>query len=242
MRCAKHKDAPGAKVIVTESVFSMEGDVAPLRQLLDLASQYGADVIVDEAHATGVCGPAGARNRRGTRMRARDPGHRPHLRKGAGKRRAPSCAAGSVLRQFLINRARTFIFSTAIPPYLAGQIRAALVLAQQADTERAHLNEIAALLRGGLAAHGLQAGSSTTHIVPVILGTNESALQVAAHLQANGFAAKAIRPPTVPAGTSRVRISLTSKITAQDIQRIVAAIAGASDSLRPREVPSTVHA
>ena len=149
---------------------------------------------------------------------------------------------GSALRQFLINRARTFIFSTAMPPYLAGQIRAALVLVQQADAQRAHLNEIAALLRGGLAAHGLQAGSSTTHIVPVILGTNERALQVAAHLQANGFAAKAIRPPTVPAGTSRVRISLTSRITAQDIQRIVAIIAGAGGSLPQREVPSTVHA
>jgi 8-amino-7-oxononanoate synthase len=237
----QNKDAPGAKVIVTESVFSMEGDVAPLRQLLNLASQYGADVIVDEAHATGVCGPQG-------RGIAAEHGCQQDLLAivhTCGKALASAGAfvcGGSVLRQFLINRARTFIFSTAIPPYLAGQIRAALVLAQQADTERAHLNEIAALLRGGLAAHGLQAGSSTTHIVPVILGTNESALQVAAHLQANGFAAKAIRPPTVPAGTSRVRISLTSKITAQDIQRIVAAIAGASDSLRPREVPSTVHA
>jgi 8-amino-7-oxononanoate synthase len=235
------KDAPGAKVIVTESIFSMEGDVAPLRQLLNLAREYGAEVIVDEAHATGVCGPQG-------RGIAAEHGCQQDLLAivhTCGKALASAGAfvcGGSALRQFLINRARTFIFSTAMPPYLAGQIRAALVLVQQADAQRAHLNEIAALLRGGLAAHGLQAGSSTTHIVPVILGTNERALQVAAHLQANGFAAKAIRPPTVPAGTSRVRISLTSRITAQDIQRIVAIIAGAGGSLPQREVPSTVHA
>ena len=241
----EQKDAPGAKVIVTESVFSMEGDVAPLRELLTLARAYGAELVVDEAHATGVCGPQG----RG--MAAECKCEREILASvhTCGKALASSGAfvcGGNALREFLVNRARTFIFSTAMPPYMAGQISAALELARQADAERTHLREIASLLRAELRARGLPFGSSATHIVPVILGTNENALRVAAQLQANGFAAKAIRPPTVPAGTSRIRISLTCKITAEDVRRIVAIVAasigagGESSSLTKQS--TTVHA
>jgi 8-amino-7-oxononanoate synthase len=93
-----------------------------------------------------------------------------------------------------------------------------------------------------LTARGLQCGASTTHIVPAILGTNEKALHVAAQLQANGFAAKAIRPPTVPAGTSRIRLSLTCRIAAEDIQRIVAIIAAAAQPAPQANLSSTVHA
>jgi 8-amino-7-oxononanoate synthase len=239
----ERKDLPGAKVIVTESVFSMEGDVAPLGELVELAREHRADVVVDEAHATGVCGPQG----RGT---AAECGCEHDVLAGVytcGKALASAGAfvCGSrTLREFLVNRARTFLFSTAMPPYLAGQIRAALRLARQADAERAHLREISALLRDALAARGLDCGASRTHIVPVILGTNEKALHVAARLQEHGFAAKAIRPPTVPAGTSRIRISLTCRITAENVRRIVAIIAEEADSLsRPRDhLSSTVHA
>jgi 8-amino-7-oxononanoate synthase len=130
---------------------------------------------------------------------------------------------GSALKDYLINRARTFIFSTAMPPYLAGQIHAALALARTAARERAHLRHIASALREGLAAAGFNSGVSTTHIVPVMLGSNEIALHVARELQHSGFAVKAIRPPTVPPGTARLRVSLTSKITLDDIHRLVAA-------------------
>lgn len=237
----EREGAPGAKVIVTESVFSMEGDVAPLRKLLDLAREYGAEVIVDEAHATGVCGPQG-RGIAAEYKCERDILASVHT---CGKALASAGAfvcGGNTLRQFLVNRARTFIFSTAMPPYLAGQIRAAIELVRQADGQRAHLREIAALLRDALTARGLQCGASTTHIVPAILGTNEKALHVAAQLQANGFAAKAIRPPTVPAGTSRIRLSLTCRIAAEDIQRIVAIIAAAAQPAPQANLSSTVHA
>ena len=239
------KDAPGAKVIVTESVFSMEGDIAPLRELLTLARAYGAELVVDEAHATGVCGPQG----RG--MAAECKCQREILASvhTCGKALASSGAfvcGGNALRQFLVNRARTFIFSTAMPPYMAGQIGAALELARQADAERTHLREITSLLRAELRARGLPFGSSTTHIVPVILGTNENALRVAAQLQANGFAAKAIRPPTVPAGTSRIRVSLTCRITGEDVRRIVAivaeSVAAGSESSPLTKHSATVHA
>ncbi len=147
----EQKDAPGAKVIVTESVFSMEGDIAPLRELLTLARAYGAELVVDEAHATGVCGPQG----RG--MAAECKCEREVLASvhTCGKALASSGAfvcGGSALREFLVNRARTFIFSTAMPPYMAGQIGAALELARQADAERTHLREIASLLRAELRA------------------------------------------------------------------------------------------
>ena len=241
MALREREDAPGAKVIVTESVFSMEGDVAPLRKLLDLAREHRAEVIVDEAHATGVCGPQG-RGIAAEYKCERDILANVHT---CGKALASAGAfvcGGNTLRQFLVNHARTLIFSTAMPPYLAGQIWAAIELVRRADAQRAHLREMAALLRAALTTRGLQCGASTTHIVPVLLGTNEKALHVAAQLQANGFAAKAIRPPTVPAGTSRIRLSLTCKITAEDVQRIVAIIAAAAQPAPQANLSSTVHA
>jgi len=237
----EHQDMRGAKVIVTESVFSMEGDVAPLRELLDLARAYGAEVVVDEAHATGVCGPQGMGIAAECKCKREILASVHTCGKALASAGAFVCGANA-LRQFLVNRARTFIFSTAMPPYLAGQIRAAVELVRQMDAERAHLREIAALLRNELAARDLPFGTSASHIVPVILGANEKALHVAEQLQANGFAAKAIRPPTVPVGTSRIRLSLTCQITAEDIQRIVAIIAAASRSSHQVNSSSTVHA
>jgi 8-amino-7-oxononanoate synthase len=146
------------------------------------------------------------------------------------------------LRDLLINRARTFLFSTAMPPYLAGQIRAALHLARAAESERAHLRRIATALREALAATGHGFGASTTQIVPVLLGDNETALHVAAQLQENGFAVKAIRPPTVPPGTARLRLSLTSWISLEDVRRLAAAIDTACQSTPQPSSASTVHA
>jgi 8-amino-7-oxononanoate synthase len=217
-----HAGSSSARVIVTESIFSMEGDIAPIAALLELARRYGAELAIDEAHATGVCGPQG-------RGIAADLGVEREMLAivhTCGKALASAGAfvcGGSALKDYLINRARTFIFSTAMPPYLAGQIHAALALARAAENERAHLRRIASALRDGLAAAGLNSGTSTTHIVPVILGSNELALRVARELQRSGFAVKAIRPPTVPPGTARLRVSLTSKITLDDIHRLAAA-------------------
>ena len=149
---------------------------------------------------------------------------------------------GATLKNFLVNRARTFIFSTAMPPYLAGQIRAALDCARRADGKRLHLRTIAEALRQGLEARGILFGSSTTQIVPVFVGSNEMALHAAAHLQANGFAAKAIRPPTVPAGTARIRVSLTCRITMEDIHRLVDILGEAFESAPQLTTGSSVHA
>ena len=234
-----HSRAAGAKVIVSEAVFSMEGDIAPLRSLLRLAREYEAELILDEAHATGVLGPLG----RGLAIEhaaARDIFAVIHT---CGKALASAGAfvCGSrQLKQFLVNRARTFIFSTAMPPYLAGQIRAALELVRSADDLRAHLQAVGHLLRQELARAGVDVGPSATPIVPLMCGTNEAALHVAAVLQENGFAVRAIRPPTVPEGASRVRLSLTAKITRGDVLRLSDAIRRAFDSFPA--APTALHA
>jgi 8-amino-7-oxononanoate synthase len=230
--------APGAKVIVTESVFSMEGDIVPLDGLLGLAREYGAAIVFDEAHATGVSGPRG---------RGITAGHAHDLEILAvvhtcGKALASAGAfvcGSQALKDYLVNRARTFIFSTAMPPYFARQIQAALALARAADSDRAHLREISTRLRDDLTARGFDCGTSATHIVPVILGSNESAVHFAAEIQRSGFRVRPIRPPTVPAGTARLRFSLNSRITFEQVHALVAAMEAARDSL-PRSVASTV--
>jgi len=229
----------GAKVIVTESIFSMEGDVASIDDLLRLAKTYGAELIVDEAHALGVCGPEG----RGVVAELKFEREIFAIVYPCGKTLASAGAfvcCGAALKEFLVNRARTFLFSTALPPYFARQIRAALALARGEDSRRKHLKELSIALREGLFAAGLNYGASSTQIVPVILGSNEVALRVAAQLQGAGFAVRAIRPPTVPAGTARIRVSLTSSVTVENIHRLAAVLQDAVQT--PAQAVTVAHA
>jgi 8-amino-7-oxononanoate synthase len=207
------------KLIVTESVFSMDGDFAPLAEITALAQHYGAAVVVDEAHALGVFGPEG-------RGRMAELG----LERGAfaivypcGKALASAGAVvcgSATLKHFLINRARTFLFTTALPPYFAAQIGRALKLARAADAERARLAAMAAQLRTSLRAAGFDTGASASQIVPILLGENAVALHYAAELSRAGFAARAIRPPTVPPETARLRLSLTCTLGDADVARL----------------------
>lgn len=224
-----HRDHRGAKIIVSETIFSMEGDVAPVARLLELAKAYGAELVLDEAHAIGVRGPHG-RGIAAEHAIERDVLAIVHTcgKALAGAGAFVCCAAE--LRHYLINRARTFIFSTAMPPYLAHQIRAALGLARDAHGRRNHLAKISSVLRAELALANYPPCPSSSQIVPVVLGSNEAALRAAAKLQSAGFAVRAIRPPTVPEGAARLRLSLTSKITWDEVHRLVAAL---GDAPRP---------
>jgi 8-amino-7-oxononanoate synthase len=116
------------------------------------------------------------------------------------------------IKQYLVNRARTFIFSTALPPYMAAQMRAAIRIAAAADRERADLSALAGSLRQSLRQAGFDVGRGTSQIIPVILGENERALRFSTLLSDAGFGVRAIRPPSVPAGTSRLRFSLNAKL------------------------------
>jgi len=212
--------APWRKVIITESLFSMDGDVAPLTEIAGLADKYGAAIILDEAHATAVMGSQG-------RGLAAEAGIVPQLLavihtcgKALGCAGAFVCGS-AVLKEHLINHARTFIYSTAFPPYFSRQISAALQLAAGMDKERRELQARAKRLRNALRAEGFDTAGSASQIVPVVFGKNEETLDAAAHLQQDGFAVRAIRPPTVPEGKARLRLSLTCRVSEAELDRLV---------------------
>jgi 8-amino-7-oxononanoate synthase len=223
----------GARFIVVESIFSMDGDRAPLRDLAALAARYHAELIVDEAHATGVCGPHG----RGCVAEAGLAGRVFSTVHTCGKALAAAGAfvcGSEPVRRFLINRARTFIFNTALPPYFAAQVAAGMRLAKTAETERTQVADLSVFLRSELQGNGFDTAGSESHIVPIVLGSNETALAFASQLQARGYGIRAIRPPTVPPGTARLRVSLTAKLT----QPILADLAGALVQIRKEVAPA----
>ena len=209
----------GKKFIVTESVFSMDGDFAPLAEICALGERYGAAVIVDEAHAVGVFGPEGSGQIAELGLSGRIAAAVYPCGKALASAGAFVCGSAA-LKQVLINRARTFIFNTALPPYFAAQIGCAVRLARGADSARAHLISMANWFREELRAAGVHIGSSASQIVPVIVGDNASAMRCAERLTQSGFAVRAIRPPTVPEGSARLRISLTCALKIEDVRRL----------------------
>ena len=210
----------GQKLIVVESLFSMEGDRAPVRELVSLARRYGAEIVFDEAHAVGALGPSG----RGLVAAAGAESEVLAAVHTCGKALAgvgAFVACSDTLKQYLINRARTFIFSTALPPYIAAQMRAAISIVLAANDERSQLADLGSHLRARLRHAGFNTGRSDSHIVPVMLGENGRAVEVAGALCAQGFLVRAIRPPTVPEGTARLRLSLRSSLSTQTLDRLV---------------------
>jgi 8-amino-7-oxononanoate synthase len=217
--------APWRRIIVTESVFSMNGDVAPLKEMAALAEKYGAAMIVDEAHATGVQGKGGHGVAAEAGILAQVLATIHTCGKALGSAGAFVCGP-AVIKDHLINHARTFIFSTALPPYFAEQIAAALKLAMGMDSERQMLLKQASGLNAALRKAGFKTAGSASQIVPVVLGSNEDTLQAAEMLQQAGFAVRAVRPPTVPAGKARLRLSLTTRIAEEELERLVQCLVG----------------
>ncbi|WP_288487682.1 8-amino-7-oxononanoate synthase [uncultured Novosphingobium sp.] len=217
---SKGREAP-ARVILTESVFSMDGDVADMPALAALAREHDAILYVDEAHATGVLGP------RGAGLSATAPGGVDVIMGTFSKAIGSFGAylAGSrALIDWFSNAASGFVFSTALPPGVLGAVDAALDLLPDLDSERAHLTSLADRLRRGLGELGLDHGASASQIVPAIIGPEDQAMALASKLEARGFLAAAIRPPTVPPGTSRLRIALRAAHSAADIDALLEGI------------------
>lgn len=192
--------------IVTESLFSMDGDRAPLREIVELAERYGAHVIVDEAHSTGCFNTngSGCVDEAGLRSRILASVHT------GGKALAVPGAyiAGSkLLREYLINRCRHLIFTTALPPACGAWWMEMLPRVQADGAGRQGLHENAAILRNELAARGIDA-LGDKYIVPIVLGDDALAVSVAQTLQSRGYDIRAIRPPSVPPGTARLRVSV----------------------------------
>ena len=211
----------GRKLILTESVFSMDGDRADLRGLVRLAERHGAALYVDEAHATGVLGAQG-------RGLAADCGGVDVVMGTLGKAFGAFGAyiAGSrALIDYLVNRCAGFIYTTALPPAVLGAVDAALDLVPGMDAERARLALNSQRLRDALARHRYDTCGSSTQIVPVVIGGEADALAAARQLEDAGILTVAIRPPTVPAGTSRLRFALGSTLGETAMQKLLTAVA-----------------
>jgi 8-amino-7-oxononanoate synthase len=221
----KRADAKGAKrkLIVTDSVFSMDGDVAPLSHLVQLKRKYNAALVLDEAHAAGVWGPGGAGMAHHQGVAEDVDLHMGTFSKAFGVYGA-YVAGKKVWIQYLANRCRPLIYTTALPPVLVAAIRASLRLVEAGDNLRRDLHERSAWFRRKLQEAGLSIGGSTTQIVPWIVGESEQAIKLSRALAEEGVLAVAIRPPTVPEGQSRLRFSLMATHTKAEVEQAVAAI------------------
>ncbi len=211
---------PTRTFIVTESVFSMDGDLTPLVEIAGLAERHGVLLIVDEAHATGLYGPRGSGRveELGLRERVLATIHTGGKALGSG---GAWIAGSTALRDLLLNRARSFVFSTAPLPVLTAALEAALDLLASEPARRSETERKAALLRERLAASAIDIGRSQSAIVPVIVGENEAALRLQTGLEAAGFDARAVRPPTVPHGTARLRVTARFPVSDEDYLRFV---------------------
>jgi 8-amino-7-oxononanoate synthase len=223
----KHGDRRGRRVIVTDSVFSMDGDIAPLAHIAELAQIYGAATIVDEAHATGNVGPDG----RGAVAAAGLDGEIDvvigTLGKALGSYGAYACASAETV-QYLINTARSVIFSTAPgPPAVAGAL-AALELLQERPHRVDRLRSNARTLRRALAEEGFPVADREMHIVPLVVGEERLAMALCQQAIELGVFAQAIRPPTVPTGTSRLRLTTMASHTPGELRGAARTLAEAA--------------
>jgi 8-amino-7-oxononanoate synthase len=210
------------RFIVTEALFSMEGDRTPLAEIVELAERYGAHVIVDEAHTTGCFGPAGSGRVDELGLRARVLATVHTGGKALGVPGAYVCGPER-LKEYLVNRCRHLIFTTAPAPALGAWWLVALRRVQADDLGRRALNENAVTFRTALARHGLKA-PGTDYIVPLIVGEDARAVRVADRLRDSGYDIRAIRPPTVPVGMARLRLSVHADHEAALLQDVAAAL------------------
>jgi 8-amino-7-oxononanoate synthase len=215
------------RFILTESVFSMDGDVAPLADIATLARAHEACLIVDDAHATGILGEGGA----GLCAEA-------DIVIGTFSKALGSfggfVASTETVRDYLVNRCAGLIYSTALPPPVLGAIDAALDVVPGMNVERAGVASLAERFRAGAEGAGLDTGASTTQIVPVILGSAETALAISLRLRQAGLWVTSIRPPTVPAGTARLRLAFTAAHHESDIDRLLDVLSTADAPRRAR--------
>lgn len=215
------------KLVVTDGVFSMDGDIAPLPELARLCDQYGAWLMVDDAHGLGVLGEGGGGVAEHFGLNGRQlPVLMGTLGKGLGT--AGAFVAGSdELIDYLIQCSRPYIYTTAMPPAVAAATRISLRLAREEVWRREKLQSLVAYFRKGAVELGLELTSSTTPIQPLIVGADRDCLELGASLWRQGIHVGAIRPPTVPKNTARLRITFSAGHSEADVDHLLAALAGA---------------
>jgi 8-amino-7-oxononanoate synthase len=212
-----------SKLIVTDTVFSMDGDRAPLKEIVDLAGRYEAMVMVDEAHAFGVLGLKGSGLVEELGLDGQVDIQMGTLSKAAGCFGAYACGT-KVLREYLINKSRSFIYTTAMPPALAQAARVALQIILEGSQLRRNLQEKADYLRAKLQGMGFDTIDSSTPIIPILVKDPLKALAMSKRLLQQGIFVQAIRPPTVPIATARLRLTVMATHTKEDLDRLLNAI------------------
>ena len=226
-----HQD--GAALLASDGVFSMDGDVAPLRALAQVAREQQATLYIDDAHGIGVLGEAG----RGSVQAAGLASNEAPLRLVTFGKALGSVGAAVVgdadLIAHLAETARPYIYTTALPPAQVAATREAVRLAQAGDDLRERLHANIERLKGGARSHGLALIESDTPIQPLVVGSDTHALAMAAELEARGYWVAAIRPPTVPEGSARLRITLSAGHDVEQIDGLLDALAQARDAVMP---------
>ncbi|HLP98868.1 MAG TPA: 8-amino-7-oxononanoate synthase [Sideroxyarcus sp.] len=217
------KTQGGRKLVVTDAVFSMDGDLAPLPELLALCEQYDAWLLVDDAHGFGVLGKTGRGSLEHCGIASKRIIYMGTLGKAAGVFGA-FVAAEQVVIDTLVNNARSYVYTTATPPALSAALLVSLQLIDEGDALRARLQQLIAKLRAGLGDLPWQLLPSDTAIQPLLIGDNQQALALSEGLRERGIWIAAIRPPTVPEGTARLRITLSAAHSEADVEQLVAAL------------------
>jgi 8-amino-7-oxononanoate synthase len=232
LRATRSTLRPGASIfVVVESVFSMDGDVAPIAVQAALCREFDATLVVDEAHAVGVFGGRGSGLIEATRV---DPNTISINSAGKALGVSGAFVAGPEWAiEYLVQRARTFVFSTAPPPAVADAIGASLGVIAAEPERRARVLALARLARERLAAARVAVPPGESPIVPIVIGDSRRAAAVAEQLQARGFDIRAIRPPTVPEGTARLRLSIGARLQDATIVEFVEALAGVLEGVTP---------
>ena len=226
---AQHAAGARRLLIVSDSVFSMDGDLAPVPALAELAQRYGAMLVLDEAHATGILGAQGSGLAELHRDSLSPLGERfvkvGTLSKALGSQGGYVCASKQVVR-YLLNTARPYIYSTGLAPPVAAAARCAVGIARapEAAASRGRVLALARELQTRLRARGWTVPATATQIVPIVVGSTPRALDLSRRLARAGLLVPAIRPPTVPAGTARLRVSLTAAHTPADVLALVEAL------------------
>jgi 8-amino-7-oxononanoate synthase len=211
------------KLVLADAVFSMDGDIAPVRELLELCEKYDAWLMLDDAHGFGVLGTSGRGVLEHFEVSSPRIVYMATLGKAAGVSGA-FVAGETTLIEALIQHARTYVYTTATPPLLAAALIASLKIMETDTSRRSQLQEIIAGLRTGLQLKRWRLAESATPIQPVIIGSNEEAVNASERLLEQGILVPAIRPPTVPNGTARLRISMSAAHTREDVVRLAEAL------------------
>jgi 8-amino-7-oxononanoate synthase len=211
------------KLIVSDSVFSMDGDVAPVRELCELAERYDAWLVLDDAHGFGVLGESGRGILERCGVKSQRIAYMATLGKAAGVYGA-FVAGEPELIEMLVQRARTYIYTTATPPLIAHALMKSLELIEHDHARRTHLIDLIGRVQRGLTESRWSLLPSPTAIQPLVVGSSSDALALSEKLAERGLLVPAIRPPTVPRGTARLRISLSADHRVEDVERLIDAL------------------